>query len=215
MKTYPICLIGLEQQRSVVIGGGAVAARKTQALLSSGARITVISPEISSPLQTLFQSGEIEWLSRPYVPGDLEGAFLVISATDNPEVNAAVWQEAQRLRLLVNVVDDPQHSNFILPAVVQRGELSLMISTGGASPALARRLRERLEASFGPEWGELAAILGALRPELLARFAPGQPRLEAALQLVDSELLEVIRRDGEQAGKAYARCLLEHLAEQA
>lgn len=204
VQTYPICLVGLESRRAVVIGGGRVAARKAQALLEAGAPTRCISPEFCHEFRALEDHPGLEMITRTYRPGDLAGAFIVIAATDDPQVNQAVWRDALQQGCLVNVVDDPQHSNFILPAVVQRGELKVAVTTGGASPALARRLRERLEGLFGPEYAELARLLAELRPELQARFAPGEPRLRAALSLVDSDLLEIIRRDGFEAARRWA-----------
>ncbi|OIO89699.1 MAG: hypothetical protein AUK03_14040 [Anaerolineae bacterium CG2_30_64_16] len=209
MKTYPVSLIGLAQRQVVVVGGGAVAARKVATLLEADARVTVISPDLTSELEALVEAGRIAALNRPYREGDLAAAFLVIAATDDAEVNRAVWREADRRGCLINVVDDLAHSNFIVPAVVRRGELTLAVSTGGDSPALARRLREQLEAEIGPEYGELVALLGELRPDLLARFAPGRARLAAALRLVDSDLLDVIRAEGVEAARRYAWKLVE------
>jgi precorrin-2 dehydrogenase/sirohydrochlorin ferrochelatase len=209
VKTYPICLVGLENQRVVVIGGGKVAARKAEALLEAGAPVIVISPQFCAEFDHLagLYAG-LEMVPRLYQAGDLADAFLVIAATDDPPVNGAVWSEAVRRGCLVNVVDDPGHSNFIVPAVVQRGEVKVAITTGGASPALARRLREKLEALIGPEYGDLASLLAELRPELQARFAPGEPRLEAALRLVDSDLLEILKSAGKQAARARAQQIL-------
>jgi precorrin-2 dehydrogenase/sirohydrochlorin ferrochelatase len=136
---------------------------------------------------------------------------LVVAATDDPEVNQAAWAEASQLSCLVNVVDDPEHSNFIVPAVVQYGELKISISTGGASPALARRLREKLTAAIGPEYGVLAELLAEQRPALRSRFGAGEPRLRAALQMVDSDVLEIIRTQGIQAGRRYLAHFLESL----
>jgi len=209
MKTYPVSLSGLAQRQVVVVGGGAVAARKVATLLEADARVTVISPDLTSELEALVEAGRIAALNRPYREGDLAAAFLVIAATDDAEVNRAVWREADRRGCLINVVDDLAHSNFIVPAVVRRGELTLAVSTGGDSPALARRLREQLEAEIGPEYGELVALLGELRPDLLARFAPGRARLAAALRLVDSDLLDVIRAEGVEAARRYAWKLVE------
>ncbi len=144
-------------------------------------------------------------LPRPYQDGDLEGAYLVIAATGDMMVNQAVWQEAQKRGCLINVVDDPQHSNFILPAVVQRGEMSIAISTGGNSPALARRMRERIEKLIGPEYGVLAELMGELRPELIASFPEGKERLQAALRVVDSDIIEIIQIHGRDVALAYGR----------
>lgn len=208
MRTYPINLIDMARRSAVVIGGGAVALRKVQGLLEGEAGVTVISPELISGLAELHASGKIVVIRRSYREGDLAGAWLVVAATDDAEVNHAVSAEAMRLGCLVNVVDDPDFSNFIVPAVVRRGEIAVTICTGGASPALARRLRERLEELIGPEYGDLAELLAELRPELLARHAPGQPRLDAALRLVDSDILQVLRGQGMAAARAYAEALL-------
>lgn len=208
MNTYPISLVGLAERRAVVIGGGAVAARKAAGLLKAGARVTVISPEATPELRAWAEEGRILLLVRGYQPGDLADAFLVIAATDDGAVNRAVWAEATRRGCLVNVVDDPAHSNFISPAVIRRDEITVAIQTGGASPALARRLRERLEAAIGPEYSVLARLLAELRPELMARFPAGEPRLAAALRLVDSDVLEIIRREGAEAGRARLLALL-------
>ena len=208
MKTYPINLIGLETRRCVVVGGGAVAARKLAGLMAAGACVTAISPELSSEVEALATDGQITVVRRAYEPGDLAGAFLVIAATDDPQTNAAVWQEAVQRGCLVNSVDDVAHCNFILPAVVRRGEVNVSISTGGASPALARRLREQLESLVGPEYGNLAGLLAELRPALMLQFPPGEARQTAAQRLLDSDLLEVIRRDGIEAARRRARELL-------
>jgi siroheme synthase-like protein len=209
MKTYAICLIGLERRRAVVVGGGSVAARKVAGLLEAGAQVTVVSPALAPELKALAEAGRIAVVERAYREGDLAGAFLAIAATDDPAVNQAVWQEAERSGCLLNVVDDPAHSGFIVPAIVRRGDLAITVSTGGASPALARRLRERLEALFGPEYGELVSLLAELRPDLLARFEDGEARLAAVSRLIDSELLDMIKRDGREAAKRYALELLD------
>jgi precorrin-2 dehydrogenase/sirohydrochlorin ferrochelatase len=212
VETYPICLIKLQNCLALVVGGGSVALRKVRGLLAAGAQVTVISLNLHTDLRALSHSGEVKVIERAYQPGDLAGAFLVVAATDDTQTNISVWQEAQQCGCLVNVVDDPGHSNFILPAVVRRGEMTISISTGGNSPALARRLREQLETLFGPEYGDLVALMGDLRPDLLERFPPGKPRLEAALQLVDSDILEVIRQDGVEVARTYAEHILQQTA---
>jgi siroheme synthase-like protein len=185
-----------------------VALRKAEGLLAAGAKIKVVSPKLTLGLQLLVDSGEITCLPRPYQDGDLEGAFLVIAATDDPTVNQAVWIEADRRGCLINVVDDPAHSNFILPAVMRRDDLSIAISTGGSSPALARRLRERLETLIGPEYGTLAGLMAELRPELMENFSAGEARLKAALRVVDSDILNVIQNQGRDAALNYGRAKL-------
>lgn len=205
MKYYTICLVELPKQQTIVIGGGSVASRKVEGLLIAGAKVKIISPALTPELQHRAETGEVMVLPRPYQDGDLEGAYLVIAATGDMMVNQAVWQEAQKRGCLINVVDDPQHSNFILPAVVQRGEMSIAISTGGNSPALARRMRERIEKLIGPEYGVLAELMGELRPELIASFPEGKERLQAALRVVDSDIIEIIQIHGRDVALAYGR----------
>lgn len=208
MLTYPINVVGLAHQRCLVVGGGTVALRKVEGLVAAGAQVTVVAPEADEGLLTLAASGVVHLEDRAYESRDLDGTFLVIAATDDRTVNHAVSAGAMSRGLLVNVVDDPDASNFIVPAVVRRGELTVAVSTGGASPALARRLREELEVRFGPEYEELVEILAALRPEIMGHFAPGRPRLDAALNLIDANLPAVLRKQGKQATLAHARRLL-------
>jgi precorrin-2 dehydrogenase len=205
VKTYTICLVGLHTQQAIVVGGGGVAGRKVEGFLAADFQVKVISPKLTAELQSLVSSGTLTYVKRPYLEGDLKGAFLVIAATSDPVVNQAVWAEAIQRGCLINVVDDPQHSNFILPAVLQRGEMSIAISTGGASPALARRLRERLEGLIGPDYETLTALLAELRPELIASFPAGKARLQAALRVVDSNILHIIKSQGRDAALNYAR----------
>ncbi len=152
---YPIFL-DLSGRRCVVVGGGEVANRKARKLLQARARVTVISPEIGAELESV----ALEVHRRPYREGDLEGAYLAFAATDSREVNAAVAREAEERGVPVNVVDRPSEGNFALPSTLRRGRLQVAVSTGGASPTLARRIRNELEEVFGPEW---AGIVEELR----------------------------------------------------
>ncbi len=205
MKNYTICLVGQALCSTIVIGGGDVAARKIRGLLAAGAHITVISPKLTPELQTLADTGKILFLQRCYQEGDLEHASLVIAATSDIETNHTVWREAQRRGCLVNVVDDPQHSNFIMPAVLHRGDMSIAVSTGGSSPALARRLRDIIGNLIGLEYGLLSEVLGELRPELIAGFPAGGARLQAVLRVLDSDILNIIRTQGKAAALTYGR----------
>jgi len=215
MKTYPVNLNSLSQQRVVVVGGGVVACRKVKGLLAAGATVTMISPVFSQELVEISKTQSLKLESRDYRSGDLEGVFLVIAATDDPEVNRAVWQDAQQEGCLVNIVDDPAHCNFILPAQVRHGDFSIAVSTGGASPALARRLRERLSRDYGPVYGEFTALMGELRPTLLGAYPPGEARLGAALKLIDSDLIDVLERDGYDQARLYALGILNSDADHA
>lgn len=162
---YPMFL-RISGKRCMVVGGGEVALRKVRALLEHGASVEVISPAPSPELNKLAQRGEIKVLRRSYQPGDLKGAFLAIVATDNRALNRQVVKEAKDKAVLVNVADDLQNSDFIVPSSLRRGLLTIAVSTGGVSPALARKIRARLEKDFGDEYASLVRLVGEVRAEL-------------------------------------------------
>ena len=162
---YPVYL-DLKGRRCVVFGGGTVAEDKIMKLQASGAAISVISPDATPAIRSLADQGKLEWQARKYRPGDLDGAFMGIAATNKREVNRCIYQEAEQSGTLLNVVDDPVLCSFIAPAIVKRGDVTLAISTGGASPALARKLRESLEESPALEWSDLARVLSRVRREV-------------------------------------------------
>jgi precorrin-2 dehydrogenase/sirohydrochlorin ferrochelatase len=209
MLTYPICLVGLADRHCLVVGGGPVALRKVEGLLAAGAAPRVVAREAVRELLALARHANVHLELRAFDPSDLDSAFLVIAATDDPELNRAISAEAQARGALVNVVDVPEESNFIMPAVVRRGEMTLTVSTGGASPALSRRLREQLDEQFGPEYEHLVDLLAELRPEILTKFPAGRPRLDAALRLVDAGLHRTIAERGIEAAREQARSLLD------
>ena len=151
----------------VIVGGGAVAARKARRLLSAGARLSVVSPRLGAGLQALVETGSITHLQRCYLPGDLEGALLAFAASDDPAVNLAVAAEARELGILVDLVDAPGESDFTTPAALERGELLITVSTAGASPALSRRIIGQLEPLFGAEYGEAVTLLASIREKIL------------------------------------------------
>ena len=155
---YPIFL-DLSGRRCVVVGGGEVANRKARKLLQARARVVVISPEIGVELESV----AVEVHRRPYREGDLEGAYLAFAATDSREANAAVAREAKERGIPVNVADSPSDGDFALPATLRRGGLQVAVSTGGASPTLARKIKDELEGVFGPEWACLVRELGKNR----------------------------------------------------
>jgi siroheme synthase-like protein len=179
---YPIFL-KLESVPCLVVGGGAVAARKVRGLLAAGARVTVVSPEAVAELAALARESRIAWRQRPYQGGDLAGFRLAIAATSSTEVNAQVYEEALVRGTLVNAVDDPRHSSFFVPSVVRRGLLTLAISTSGAVPYLARRLREHLEGRLSPELAREVEELRAVRARLAEEPpADRQARLQRELE---------------------------------
>ena len=194
----PITLTGLETKLCIVVGGGAVAERKVESLLDASARVRVIAPAATDALAALARGGKIEWLPSAYRDGDLEGAFLVIAATDDAPVNRAVAQEATARGILVNVVDDPAWCNFTAPAVVRRGDLTIAISTGGDVPALAGHLRGELERQFGDEWDAYVEWLARLRGRIAARYPELEARRQAWARVLDSDLRIYVATRGDQ-----------------
>jgi len=162
---YPIFL-NISGKRCVVVGGGQVSLRKVKALLEHRASVEVISPDACPELNKLAEDGEISVLPRSYRAGDLEDAFIVIAATSDRDTNLEVAQEAQRKAVLVNVVDDQGNSDFIAPSYIRRGDITIAVSTAGRSPALARKIRTRLEKDFGDEYASLARLIGEVRVEI-------------------------------------------------
>jgi glutamyl-tRNA reductase len=169
MSSYYPIFLNLKGRRCVVVGGGSVAERKTGMLLEHQASVTVISPTLSIGLQHLAEQGAIQTIIRNYQTGDLEEAFLVIAATDDPCINTAIADQRRKQRALVNVVDDPEISDFIVPALVRRGDITIAVSTAGKSPALARKIRAELEKSFGAEYASLVRLVNEVRSELKRR----------------------------------------------
>ena len=159
---YPLFL-DLTNQSAVVIGAGGVATRKIRLLLRAGAIVTVISPEATPSIRRFAQTKRLRWLRRRYHRGDLRGARLAIAATDDSAVNQVICAEANRRKLLVNCIVPPSAGNFFVPSLVQRGGISLAISTGGASPAFAKRLRVDLEHFLGDEYPRLLKAMVAAR----------------------------------------------------
>lgn len=183
---FPVCL-DIEKKMCLVIGGGRVAERKVKGLLEHGGKVRVISPDLTAELADLHAQGRMDWLARDYQEGDLQGAFLVIAATDDVSVQGRVHGEAEERNVLLNVADVPKWCNFILPATARRGDLGISVSTGGKSPALARRLRQELETLFGPEYELLTDILGCLRPVVLAMQKPHKENQELFSSLLHDD----------------------------
>ncbi len=159
---YPVYL-DLRGKRCVVIGGGEIGERKVEGLLDGSAEVTLISPDITPNLQELARAGRIVWHARRYQQGDLKGVFLAIAATDARDVNQAIAAEAEREKVVLNVVDDAPLCTFIAPSIVRRGEVTLAISTGGSSPALARKLKETIQDSDLLRYADLAGVLSTAR----------------------------------------------------
>lgn len=208
----PYCPISIDlsNRRCVVIGGGQVAERKVEMLREFGARVTVVAPDITSRLAEMAADGSIEVVSGMYEPSVLNGALLAVAATNNREVNKAVFEEAQRQGILVNVVDDPDLCTFFVPAIIRRGDLVISVSTSGNSPLLARRLREQIESAFGPEYGQLVELMGMLRDEVKTLYNDPKQRNRAYERLIDSDVLDLLRQGRRDDAIARAReCILQ------
>ncbi|MCF6092672.1 bifunctional precorrin-2 dehydrogenase/sirohydrochlorin ferrochelatase [Microaerobacter geothermalis] len=201
-------MINLKDRPCVVVGGGRVAERKVMTLLDSEAKITVISPTLSAGLVLL--SNRFSYYKRTYLPGDVEGAFLVVAATDNREINQQIYEEAKTSVPLLNIVDQPELCTFFFPAVMKQGPLQVAVSTGGTSPALARKIRRELAEIFGGEYEAFLNRLSLLRKQLMKEINNPEKRNEILTRLVNSNLLELYRQnDQERAEEMIQRVISE------
>jgi len=195
-------MVKLESRRCIVVGGGEVAASKTDMLLGCGAQVVVIAQGATESIQALARQAKLEWTARDFVAADLNGAFLVVAATNSSAVNEEVFRAGRARGVLCNVVDDPEHCDFFYPAVVRRGALQIAISTAGYSPALAHRLRLELEQQFGPEYGAWLEEVGQRRREIMTRELSEVLRRELLERIASRQSYEefVRRGSGKKAG---------------
>ena len=199
---FYIACLRLTGRRCVVVGGGDVGLEKVEGLLGCDGEVVLIAPEAVPALQELAAEGSIRWERRAYVgPADLEGAFLVIASTDDTAVNIAVFEDAERRAMLVNVVDVPPLCNFILPAIIRTGPLAIAISTAGASPALAKRIKREISDSFGEPYARLAELLNEVRGWAKGTLPTYQDRKVFFESIVngDPDPVELLRAGDEQA----------------
>lgn len=192
MRTYYPILLNLDDRTALVVGGGEVAQRKVQTLLEHRASIRIVSQRLTGKLQNLVEAGKVRHLCRNFKQEDLDEAFLVIVATDDKELNHSIGQMALGRGLLVNTVDQPQDCNFIVPSVLQRGDLLISISTSGKSPALARKLREKLSGQFGDEYAVFLILMGRLRKEILSLGLPQEENSRIFHKIVNSDILDAL-----------------------
>jgi precorrin-2 dehydrogenase/sirohydrochlorin ferrochelatase len=195
----------LDGRPVVVIGGGDVAERKVRTLLECGARVTLVAPEVSAHVASLVADGSVAHEARAYRPGDLGGAAVAFVAVDDPDASARIAEDARAAGVPVNVVDRPAMCDFYVPSVLRRGRLAIAISTDGASPAWARRLRKRLEGEIGPEWEKLMDALASVRAKLITEVPDPAARRAALLRLADDKCLALARELG---GPALEEALL-------
>lgn len=192
---YPL-FVELTGRRCLVVGGGAVAERRVAALLAAGASVAVVAPALTEGLRGLAAAGRIAYEARRYSAGDIAGHELAFVAADGPGVSEEVLAEGRRAGVWVNAADDPDHCDFILPAVVRRGDLTVAIATGGRSPALTRAIREELEAYFTDDYAALADLVAEVRSELRrSRRSPDGNTWRRALGADLRRLLSEGRRD--------------------
>ena len=198
MRYYPVYL-DMRGRNALVIGGGAVGSRKAETLLRAGARVTLVSPQVTETIRSLADAGRLTWHARCYQSSDVADMFLVYSATDDADLNRRIEEDAAGQQALCNFADQPDRGHFILPSIIERGDLLVSISTSGKSPAVARRLRKDMEAYFGEEYAPFLRLMGAVRERLLEReHAPADHR-KVFGQLIDGGLLALVKagdRDG-------------------
>ncbi|HUI46239.1 MAG TPA: bifunctional precorrin-2 dehydrogenase/sirohydrochlorin ferrochelatase [Nitrospirota bacterium] len=193
MKFYPAYL-DLRGRSCLIIGGGSVAERKTLSLLEAGADITIISPLLSPKLTELSTSGKIAYRQKIFENEDISGEFLVIAATGSPEVNIGVARACKERHVLVNVAVPPEESTFIVPSVVERGDLLIAISTSGASPGLSKKVRQELEKIYGPEYGLFLDKLAVIRKRVLNEVTNEQERRRIFQAILDSDAIGLLRQ---------------------
>ena len=194
MKYYPVYL-DISKRRCVVVGGGEVAERKVMKLLECDADVVVVSNVVTPGLETMINGKIIQHIPDDYDSGYIKGAFIVVGATDRDEVNEKIYRDSRGSGILVNIVDDPKRCDFIVPSIMRTGDLAIAISTGGKSPVMARRLREELEQLYGPEYGILIDIMGALREKMITRGESPEDNKSLFESVFDSGIIEYIRKE--------------------
>lgn len=211
MPLYPVNL-KISGRLCLVVGGGPVAARKVGSLLFCGARVRIVSPEVVEDIRQLALAGKIEWWQRGYVHGDLRGIFLAIAATDRPEVQRQIAEEAAGLPVLLNSADTPDACDFQVPSKLRRGELLITISTGGASPALSRRIREKLEVEFGWEYAVVVTLLARLREMVVQGGKDSENHAKVFYDVLGLNIVESIRNaEWSALQRALAEVLPAHM----
>jgi siroheme synthase-like protein len=198
---FYIACLRLSGRRCVVVGGGEIGLEKVEGLLVCDGDVTLIAPDAIEPLRELAAEGSIKWERREYRRGDLEATFMAIAATSDTDVNIRVYEDAERRAMLVNVVDVPPLCNFILPAIFRSGPLAIAISTAGASPALAKRIKAELAEEYGEPYARLAELLNEVRGWAKGTLPTYQDRKQFFESIVNGEPdpVELLRRGDEQA----------------
>jgi len=191
--SYPVVL-NLSGRLVLVAGGGAVARRKVESLLEAGALVRLVSPDLIPELESLATRDGVEWRQKRFAPEDLAECHLAIAATDDNTVNQAVFKAAEEAGVFCNVVDQPALCSFTVPAVVRRGDLVIAVSTGGASPLLARRIKEDLANQFDEAWAEYLELLGRIRKAVMAKGGPSEMNRVTFQAVIEADLLTPLRQ---------------------
>ena len=207
LRRYSVSL-DLSQKACLVVGGGPVAERKVHSLLECGARVLVVSPEITPGLESLSGEDRIDCRRRQYRTSDLEGVFLVVGSTDQETINQQVAEDGFTRNLLVNIVDDPSKGNFFVPAVVKRGALTISVSTDGKSPMLAKKIREELETVYGPQYQEYLEMVGSLREEVIRNVQDPEEKRKILESFADDRVLGLLKEG--RMGEVKERLLSAH-----
>lgn len=210
MLYYPI-YIDIKDKPCIVIGGGNVAERKVISLLDAGAIVSIISPELTPALKKLVNKKSIKYYPEIYKHGDLKGFVLAYSATNNPEANKAVFKEAKREGILLNIVDVPELCNFIVPAVIEQGDLLITVSTSGKSPAMAKHIRQMLEKEFGREYAIFLKIMGKVREKVLTKSKDSVKNKKVFEKIIKSPMLKWIREGKKKEMNKFLKEILEKI----
>lgn len=223
MPLYPINL-NISNKTCVVVGGGKVATRKVHSLIECGAKVVVVSPQVSQDLLELVGKGELTWVKRGFQNGDLESAVLCIAATDNAAIQQVVKEEAKTNKILLNSIDDPDESDFHVPSKVRRGDLLLTVSTGGGSPALSKLLRKKIESQYGLEFEFLVRLLHLVRKHITEDGQEATEHKVIFSNLVEEDLLTLLAQENWSKlhgilqkylpDQLVAKCLVEQLQEE-
>lgn len=197
-RYYPV-MLDVKGRKCVVVGGGEVAARKVETLLGCGALVTVLAPALAPELADMTERRAVQYVKREYSKEFIDGASLVVAATDDEKTNRAVYDDAVSAGIQVNVVDVPELCTFIVPSIVERGDLLIAVSTSGKSPAMAKRIRKELEKIFGDEYRVVLDLMGEMRVLAQEREPNLEKRMGVLSAIANSNIIERIKR-GERPG---------------
>ncbi|MBI3600317.1 MAG: bifunctional precorrin-2 dehydrogenase/sirohydrochlorin ferrochelatase [Nitrospinae bacterium] len=201
MPGYYPAYLDIKEKKCLVVGGGEVAERKVGLLIRCGAKVSVVSPDLTPGLEKLNSNGGIDYVKDEFKEDYLFDVFLAIGATDKKEINERIYREAKKRNILVNVVDSPELCNFIVPSVVERGDLIISISTCGKSPALSKKIREELEDRYGIEYAKFLNLMGDMRKRISLQIADKDKREDIYKRLVCSDIIDLIRNGDDEAVK--------------